>query len=172
MYPSCSMKKAIVPAVCCTVRKDALLRKILRQCGAYFHPADLFYQELWKQRLVSLGFRVLLVQKFELHNVWQIRVCGSLAAQTYLLVSKPVPKKDIWATDLMRKQLQAEIHQIANDLGLPIRRDCITVVREGKAYFKAAFIWPKGRPGMLLKRERKPEAFSFCIQPWLRRNRS
>ncbi len=122
--------------------------------------------------MTAIGFRVLLVQKLSLHEVWEIRLCGGLAAQTYLLVSKPVPKKDVWATDLMRKQLQSEIHQIAKDLGLSIQRDCITVVRTSSAYFKAAFIWPMGKPGMLLKREKKPEAFSFLIRPWLRRNRN
>lgn len=167
-----SVKTPVVSSAFLEPKRDALLRKILRKCGAYYHPADLFYQELWKQRLRSLGFRVLLVQKLEIHHVWEVRLCGSLTAQTYLLISKPVPKKDLWTTDLTRKQLESEIHQIANDLGLPIKRDCITVIREGKAYFKAAFIWPKGRPGMLLKREKKPEAFSFFIQPWLRRNRN
>ncbi|HEY2168414.1 MAG TPA: hypothetical protein VGJ30_02225 [Candidatus Angelobacter sp.] len=152
--------------------EDALLRKVLRRCGVYFHPGDRFYQELWRQRLVSLGFGVLLVQKLTLHDVWEVRLCGSLAAQTYLLVSKPVPKKHVWATDLMVRQLKSEIHEIAKDLGLPIRRDSITVSRTGSSYFTVAFIWPKGKPAMLLKREKRTDAFSFFIQPWLRRNRN
>jgi hypothetical protein len=166
------MKRPIIPAACFKPKKEPFLNRILLRCGSYFHPADLFLQELWKQRLVHIGFRVLLVQKLPIHQVWEIRLCGSLAAQTYLLVSKAVPKKDVWSTDLVRKQLQSEVHQIAIDLGLPIQRDCITVARTGKAYFTIAFIWPKGKPGLLLKKERKPEAFSFLIKPWLRRNRN
>lgn len=122
--------------------------------------------------MIAIGFRVLLVQKLSMHEVWEIRVCANLAAQTYLLISKPVPKKDIWSADPMRKQLQSEIHQIAKDLGLPIQRDCITVARSGGAYFTIAFIWQRGRPGMLLKKAKKPQAFSFLIRPWLRRNRN
>jgi hypothetical protein len=152
-------------------RPDQSLDRILRRCGAYYHSADLFYHELWKQQLVSIGLRVLYIEKLPCHHVWDIRVCGSLNAQTYLLVSKPVPKKLAWSRDLLSKQLESELCRIASDLGLTIQRDGIGVVRTGR-YFRASFIWPKGKPGRLLKREKKPEAFSFLIRPWLRKNRN
>ena len=148
-----------------------MLSKVLRRCGAYHHGPELFYQELWKQRMVQIGFRVLLVEKLDLHHVWQIRLCGGLAAQTYLLVSKPIPKRYLGAKDILLKQLRSEIQEIASELGPPIKTDCVSVARTG-AYFHVSFIWPVGKPGLLLKKEKKPEAFSFFIRPWLRRNRN
>jgi len=165
------MKKPVILSACRQPAKDSLLNKILRRCGAYFHSADLFYQELWKQRLVNIGFRVLLVEKLNLHHLWQIRLCGGLVAQTYLLVSKPIPKRYLGTKDILLKQLRSEIQEIASELGPPIKTDCVSVARTG-AYFHVSFIWPVGRPGLLLKKEKKPEAFSFLIRPWLRRNRN
>jgi hypothetical protein len=164
-------KRPVISEVCCKPVRETFLIRILRRCGAYYHSGDLFYQELWKQRLGQIGFRVLSVEKLPLHHVWDIRVCGSLTAQTYLLLSKPVPSKHSWVKDPLPKQLQSEIHEIARDLGLPIRRDCILVVRTG-AYFGASFIWPLGKPGRLLKKAKRAEAFSFLIRPWLRKNRN
>ena len=151
--------------------RDKFLSRILLRCGAYYQSGELFYQRLWRDRLRAVGFRILLVRKLAIHDVWELRVCGSLTSQTYLLMSKPVPRKLLWSKDLLTKQLQAEIHLIAQDLGLPIKRDCITVTKTG-AYFRAAFIWKKGKPGMLLKQGSNPEAFSFIIKPWLKRNRN
>ena len=148
-----------------------MLKKVLRRCGAYYHSADLFYQELWKQRLVNIGMRVLSVERLPYHPVWYLRLCGSLRPQTYLLVSKPVPAKLVWAEDLLSKQLESEIHDMARDMGPPIRRDCLSVLRTGN-YFRVSFIWPLGQPGLWLKPEKKPEAFSFLIRPWLRKNRN
>jgi hypothetical protein len=131
----------------------------------------LFYHELWKQRLVSIGFRVLLIQKLEHHEVWDIRVCGNFTTQTYLLVTKPLSDKMIWTKDILVRQFQSEIRLIAQDLGLPIKRDCITVARKG-AYLEASFIWPKGKPGLLIKKRKPTNAFSLLIRPWLRRSRN
>src|SRR5260370_42662337 len=80
------MKKPVIPSAGWKPARDRMLNKILRRCGAYYHSADLFYQELWKQRLINIGFRVMLVEKFPYHHVWEIRVCGSLTAQSYLLL--------------------------------------------------------------------------------------
>jgi hypothetical protein len=151
--------------------REPLLRNILRRCGAYYHSPALFYQELWKQRMVNIGFRVLLVEKLNLHHVWEIRLCGGLVAQTYLLVSKPIPKRYIATKDILLKQLRSEIQEIASEMGPPIKADCVSVTRTG-AYFHASFIWPVGRPGLLLKKEKRLEAFSFLIRPWLSRNRN
>jgi hypothetical protein len=151
--------------------RHALLEKILRRCGAYYHSADLFYQELWHQALSRIGFRVISVEKLPYHELWDIRCYGTLAAQSYLLVTIPVSKPHFCAKDIVLKQLHAEIQRIAKDLGSVIRRDCIHVGRKG-AYFRITFIWPLGKPGRWVKPEKKAEAFSFLIRPWLRRNRN
>jgi len=165
------MKRPVVSPACLKPAREPLLRTILRRCGAYYHSPDLFYQELWKQRMVNIGFRVLLVEKLSLHHLWQIRLCGGLSAQTYLLVSKPIPKRYIGTKDVILKQLRSEIQQIAGEMGPPIKADCVSLARTG-AYFHVSFIWPVGKPGLLLKKEKRPEAFSFLIRPWLRRNRN
>jgi hypothetical protein len=165
------MKKPLISAACWKPAKDTLLSKILRRCGAYYHSADLFYQELWKQRLANIGLRVLSVERLPYHPVWELRLCGTLAAQTYLLLSRPVPAPVASSKDPLSKQLESEIHQIAKELGPAIRKDCLSVVRSG-SYFRVSFIWPLGKPGCWLKQDKKPEAFSFLIRPWLRKNRN
>lgn len=165
------MTRPIISATCFKSKKDTFLNKILLRCGSYYHSGDLFFQELWKQHMVNIGFRVLYVEKLPYHHVWDIRLCGNLTAQTYLLVSKPVAKKHSWSPEVLVKQLRSEIQQIAKDMGPPVKTDCISVARTG-AYFRASFIWPMGKPGRLLKKEKKAEAFSFLIRPWLRRNRN
>lgn len=165
------MKKHVIPSPCCHPKKDALLMRILRRCGTYYHSADLLYQEFWKQRLVNIGFRVLLVEKTPYHEVWNIRVCGNLTAQSYLLLMKQVPPKHALANDLLERQLRSEVQLMAKEMGPPLKSDCLNVIRTG-AYFQITFIWPMGKSGMLLKKEKKVHAFSFLIRPWLKNNRN
>ncbi len=165
------MKIPLISPTCLKPVKDALLNKILRHYGAYYRPPDLFYQQLWKQRLMDIGLRVLAVERLPYHPVWYLRLRGTLAAQAYLLISKPVSARVARADDPLCKQLASEIHQIAKDLGSPIRRDCLGVLRIG-TYFRVSFIWPLGNPGCLLNQAKKPEAFSFFIRRWLRRLRN
>jgi len=150
---------------------ETFLVNILRRCGAYYQSGDLFYQRLWYQRLSQIGLRMILVEKLPYHQLWDIRCYGTLSVQSYLLLTIPVSKPHFCAKDIMLKQLHAEIQRIAKDLGAPIRRDCIHVGRKG-AYFRLTFIWPLGKPGRWVKPEKKAEAFSFLIRPWLRRNRN
>jgi hypothetical protein len=147
------------------------LRSILHQCGSYYQSADLFHQRLWHERLTQIGFRVISVQKQSYHQLWDLRLYGSLKSELYLLATKPVVKRHLPARDLLLKQFEIEIRQIAQDLGAPIPRDSIQVERKG-AYFRAILIWPPGKPGRWVKPEKKTEAFSFLIRPWLRRNRN
>ena len=105
------------------------------------------------------------------HHGWEIRLCSTLSAQAYLLLSKPIAKQSFDEKELLERQLRSEIRIIAKELGLPIKRDCLDVWRTGQ-YFRAAFIWPKGKPGQLLKKEKQPSAFSFLIRAWVRRNRN
>ena len=163
---------AVIPsALSQPLLRDALLEKILRRCGSYYQSGALFYQRLWAQRLGQIGFRVISVEKQVHHHLWEIRLCGNLTAQSYLLLSKPVAKCHFSVQDLLLKQLQSEVRQIAKDLGAIIGRDCIHVHRNGR-YFRVSFLWPLGKPGLWLKKEKKAEAFSFLIRPWLGRNRN
>ncbi len=148
-------------------RRDRLLQGILLKCGGYYRSGELFYQRLWKDSLIRLGFRVISVEKLDCHHLWDLRLRGTLTAQSYLLLSTPVPAKLLNNPELLERQLQAVICDIAYELGPPIKRDEITVVRTG-AYFKVAFIWPCGEPGLLLRKEKRPDAFRFLIRPWLR----
>ncbi len=56
------LRGPVIPSNCLKHIKDGLLQKILHRCGAYYHSADLFYQELWKQRLAQIGMWVLSVE--------------------------------------------------------------------------------------------------------------
>ncbi len=153
-----------------TPHSGSVLDRILRRCGMYYHSGALFYQELWRQRLNNIGFRVTSVKKLPYHHVWDVRLYGNLTVQLYLL-SLPVPVKLGWPGDLLPKLLAREIQRIARDLGPPIKSDCVSVVRTG-AYFRVAFIWPLGKPGSWLKQEKPAEAFSLLIRPWVRQCRN
>jgi hypothetical protein len=154
-----------------SAKPAALLRKIMLQGGRYYQSGDLFFQRLWRARVRALGFRVIAIEKHDCHHLWDLRLCGTLAAQSYLLLSKPVPPKALAAEDLLENQLKAEVRQIAQELGPPVKNSEITVSRTG-AYFRVTFLWPQGEPGLLLRREKKPDAFRFLIRPWLRHIRN
>ena len=165
------MERPVIAAILCRPCKDALLEKILRRCGAYYQSGDLFYQQLWYQRLSQIGFRVIAIEKLSYHDLWDIRCYGTLEAQSYLLLTIPVSKPHFCAKDIVLKQLRAEIQRIAKDLGPKIPSDCIHVGRKG-AYLRITFIWPLGKPGRWVKPEKQAEAFSFFIRPWLFRKRN
>ncbi len=165
------MKPPLVSPACYKPAKDRLLHKILLDSGTYYHSAEFFYQELWRQRLLNIGWRVLAVERLPYHPVWDIRLRGTLAAQVYLLLSKPVAVRVAKSKDPLCKQFECEIREIAKELGPAICRDCVSVIRTG-TYFRVSFIWPRGKPGRLVHQVKKPVAFTFLIQPWLRKNRN
>ena len=148
-------------------KQDRQLARILLQCGRYYQPGELFFHRLWREHFRHLGFRVTAIEKLDCHHLWDMRQCGTLTAQSYLLLTKPVPHKLLNAPDLMERQLKAEVQHMAHEWGPSVKRDEITVVRTG-AYFRVSFLWPEGEPGLLLRKEKKPHAFPFLIRPWLR----
>ena len=152
-------------------KADRELKKILLQCGRYYQSGELFFQRLWRERFRQLGFRVTRVEKHECHHLWEVRLCGTLTAQSYLLLTKPVPPKWLNAPDLLERQLKAEVQRMAQELGPPIKGAEIMVTRTG-ACFRVIFLWPEGEPGLLLRKEKKADAFHFLIRPWLRRIRN
>ncbi len=165
------MKLVLKAALFSQPPRDRLLERIMRQCGAYYHSGRFHFHELWRDRLREIGFHVISVERMPHHPVWEIRLRGSLAAQTYLLVTRPVPKALACADDLLVPQLKSEIRQIAKDLGKTIKSDCVGVTRSG-AYFRVSFLWPLGKPGLWSRQEKRTEPFSFLIRPWLRRSRN
>jgi hypothetical protein len=152
-------------------KKESRQRKKLPRRDYYYQSGQLFYHRLWRQRLLQLGFRVISVEKLDAHHLWDLRLDGSLSAQSQLLLSRPVSRKPETAAHLLEKQLQAQIQQIGAEFGAPIPNDCIVVVRHG-TYFRVAFGWPKGRPGILLQTQKKTNASSTSIRRWLRRTRN
>jgi len=150
---------------------DQLLNRILRSCGTYYQPRNLFFHHVWRERLVETGLRVLSVEKFEVHEVWLIRMVLTLSAQAFLLFNRPIPEKLAGSKDVLSKQLELELRTIAKGLGLPIERGCVCVVRSGK-YLRASFIWPCGKPGRLIHQPKKAHHFSLSIQPWLRKTKN
>jgi len=111
------MKRPVISSVYCKPVKETLLLRILRQCGAYYHSADLFYQELWHQRLSGIGFRVTSVEKLPYHEIWDIRLYGTLTVQTHLLLTIPVSKPHFCAKDIVLKQLRSQAQRIAKAVG-------------------------------------------------------
>jgi len=90
------------------------LKQLLRKCGRYYQAGDLIYHRLWREKFRQLGFRVIAVEKLDCHHVWDIRLRGSLSAQSYLLLSKPVPNRALAGEkNLQEEQLKAEIKQFA-----------------------------------------------------------
>ena len=150
---------------------ERLVKKIMLKAGRYFQPADLSYQRCWRDRLRQIGFSVMSVERLPEHPVWDIRLRGTLAAQTYLLVSKPAKKQIVDNDNLLLEQLRTEVQQIAKQLGAPIKADCLTVERKG-TYVRLAFVWPLGQAGILRRTDKKPDPFAFLIRPWLRRIRN
>ena len=165
------MQRTVISPALWRPRRDALLARILRHSGAYYQSGDLFYHRLWQLRLMQIGLRVISVTKLPYHELWDIRCYGTLASQSYLLLTIPVSKPCFCSMDIVLKQLCVQIRRIAKDLGAPIRLDCIHVVRKG-AYIRITFIWPLGKSGRWVNPEKKAEAFSFLIRRWVRRNRN
>ena len=149
---------------------DCDLKRVLLKCGRYYRSAALFYHELWREHLRQIGFVVIKIERLEQHDLWIIRVRLTSSSQLHLLLSSRPARKKAGA-DPVEHQLKALVRAFANGLGTPIKTDYVTVTRTGH-YCTIAFIWPPGEPGCLLRKERKPSAFSFLIRPWLRSNRN
>ena len=149
----------------------AQLKQVLLKSGRYYRSAALFYHELWRQHLRQMGFVVISVEKLDAHDLWVISVRITSAAQVHLLLSLRPTGKMKEGIDPLEYQLTKFVQRLGNTMGQPIRSDYLTVQRTG-AYCTVAFIWKPGRPGRLLRKEKKPSAFSFLIRPWLKRNRN
>jgi hypothetical protein len=145
------------------------LKQVLLKSGRYYQSGALFYHKLWREHLRQLGFVVISVEKLDAHDLWVIRLRITSSAQLHLLLSSPPAGKSKAHDDRLEHELRVAVRRVANTMGQPIRSDYLAAQRTG-AYCTLAFIWKPGRPGRLLRTEKKPSAFSFLIRPWLKRN--
>jgi hypothetical protein len=150
------------------------IKRIMRRAGRYYEAGQFLYHKFLRNELVQMGFRVVLIEKLDHHPVWHIRLRITARAQNFLLLSRPLAKRlkaEDDSTDLLVIQLKAEIKRIAAQLGPKIKSDYISILREG-AYITVAFIWPVGTTGLLLRKQRRPDAFGLLVRPWLKTTRN
>ncbi|MCI0541094.1 MAG: hypothetical protein L0Z50_38315 [Verrucomicrobiales bacterium] len=133
---------------------DAHLRELMVRHGRYFIPANWFYHLWLAQRFTELGFFVTSVEKHPFHHLWEIRLRGSVTAQVdpEILLAK-------------------KTREILRDLGHPVPRDYVTVVRNGP-YFIVALICQMGTAGRWARTAKCPHPFSMLIRHWFRMQRN
>jgi hypothetical protein len=150
---------------------DSELKRVLLKSGRYSRSAAFFYHELWREHFRQIGFVVIKVEKLEQHDLWVIRLRITSPAQLQLLLSSPPARSLNAGTDPIEHRLRIIVRAFASRLGTAIRNDYLSVSRTGH-YCTIAFLWPHGKAGCLLRKEKRPSAFSFLIRPWLKRNRN
>jgi hypothetical protein len=68
--------------------KKSNRKPLLRRYCRYVEPGEFFYHRRLHERLTGLGLRVISIQRFEEHPVWQIRARAPLDAQAKRLLGK------------------------------------------------------------------------------------
>ena len=149
---------------------EAQAKKIMLAYGTFYRSARFFYHRLLQDRLKDLGFRVVWVEREKHDPLWVVRLFGNLEVQGHLLLSIPVPRNRIKQVTV-EYQVTTAVQHIVKECGYPIRRDEISVVRQG-AYFHVGILWPFGQPGRLSRKSRQPDAFSIGIRALLKKNRN
>jgi hypothetical protein len=157
-------------------KKKVGLKQFLAKYGRHVEPGHLFYHLRLQERLSALGFRVISIERLAEHPVWNIRIRGSLEAQTNLLLGKSYKGKRpaSWGSgEVIEQRLKAELAAILKSLGLAVKTDELTVVREG-AYFGAAFVWPMGQPGTWCPPPKRPHPLqvSGFMHGWIKQQRN
>ena len=156
--------------------KKTNLKQFLAKFGRFREPGQFFYHHRLTERLASLGFRVISIERLEEHPVWNIRFKGSLEAQTNLLLGESYKGKrpaSSGSGQVIEQRLKAEMHAILKSLGRAVKADELTVLREG-AYFGAAFVWPMGQPGKWFPQPKRPHPLqvSGVVQRWIKQQRN
>jgi hypothetical protein len=154
--------------------EDVSIRKFFARFGRFRAPSGTFYHRQLRDRLTEIGFQVLSVERVDSHPLWRIRLKASLKVQAHLLISQPAGLFDLSKSHgLLERQLTKYIHRILNQLGQPVRKDEIVVVRSG-AYVHVAFVWPLGTPGVVGRapKEHHPFQVSLVLRRWLREQRN
>ena len=150
---------------------DASIRNSLPVMADNRAATGTFYHRQLRERLSEIGFKVLSIERLDSHPLRRIRLKGTLKVQAHLLISQPAELFDLSKSHgLLERQLTKHLQRILRQLGKPVRRDEIVVVRSG-AYLKVAFVWPLGTPGILRGsvKEVNPFQGSPVVRRWLRR---
>jgi hypothetical protein len=154
--------------------EDASIRKFFARHGRYRAPTGTFYHRQLRERLTEIGFKVLSIERLDSHPLWRIRLKGSLGVQAHLLISQPAGLFDLSKSHgLLERQLTKYIQRILKQLGQPVRKDEVVVVRSG-VYVHVAFVWPLGTPGVVARsrKEIHPFQVSLILRRWLREKRN
>jgi hypothetical protein len=158
------------------MKKQLGLKQFLVRYDRYYESGQYFYHHRLQERLADLGLRVISIERFEAHPVWEIKVRGNLDAQTKLLVGKSYAGKRpaCWGSGkLVEARLKEELRSILKQLGPGVKAEEINVVRSGSR-FQCVFVWPLGTAGIW--RPRPPHAHplqvSVIVQRWLKGQRN
>lgn len=145
------------------------LREVLQRAGAFVLPGGYFFHRLLKQAFECRGFRVLSVEKEQLHHIWIIRIRLNSAPKA----SKYLPEFKRWkeGKEPIESRFRKLIRRLCREWGHPVESDTIQVIRSGKSV-KVVLIWPVGSPGRLERDEIPGKAFQLLIRPWLRQLRN
>jgi hypothetical protein len=153
---------------------EASIIKFFARHGRYRVPTGTFYHRQLRERLTEIGFKVLSIERLDSHPLWRIRLKANLNVQAHLLISQPAGLFDLSKSHgLLERQLTKYIQRILKQLGRPVRKDEIVVVRSG-AYVHVAIVWPLGTPGVLGRapKEHHPFQVSLVLRRWLREQRN
>jgi hypothetical protein len=157
-------------------RKKLGLKQCLAKYGRFVESGQFFYHHRLRERLTALGLRAISIQRLDSHPVWEIRVKGSLDAQTKLLLGKSYSGKRpaSWgSTEVIEQRLKGEMQLILESLGQAVKADELSVIRYG-GYFQLVFVWPLGQPGKWFAQPKRPHPLqvSGAVQRWIKQQRN
>src|SRR5690348_9338567 len=95
------------------------LKPFLMEHGRFVERSQDFYHRRLYERLSALGLRVITIQRFAAHPVWQIRARASLGAQAKLLLGKSYKghRTAGWGSgQLLERRLKEELRSILKQL--------------------------------------------------------
>jgi hypothetical protein len=158
------------------MKKKLGFKQFMAKYGRHVEPGRLFFHLRLRERLEALGFRVISIQRLDAHPVWELRVKGSLDAQTKLLLGKSHSGKRpaSWGSlEVIEQRLKAEMHTILKSLGRAVNADELNVVRYG-GYFQVVFVRPMGQPGKWYAQPQRPHPLqvSGVVQRWIKAQRN
>jgi hypothetical protein len=157
--------------------KKAGFKPFLMKYCRYVEPGHFFYHRRLEERLAGLGLRLISIERFDEHPVWQVRTRAPLEAQAKLILGKSYSGKRSasWGSkEVIEERLKAELRSILKQLSPPdVKAEEIQFVRHG-GYFQMVFVWPLGKPGVWRPRPKQPHPLqvSLEVRRWLRRQRN
>jgi hypothetical protein len=156
--------------------KKTDLKRFLAKYGRFVESGQFFYHHRLDERLASLGFRVISIERLDTHPVWNIRFKGNLDAQTSLLLGKSYKGKrpTSWGSgEIMEQRLKGEMQSILKSLGRAVKSDEINILRYGN-YFQCVFLWPMGQPGKWYAQPKRSHALQVAgvVRRWIKQQRN